>query len=335
MKINFLKFLPLFAALLLAIPSCKDDDEEDEKTSEVAVSSVALDKTTLEITIGETVTLKATVSPENATDKTVKWTSSDETIAKVDSKGVVTAVKEGSVKITATAEKYSTQTASCTITVKAATPSKVLVTSIALNKTATEITVGSDETLSVTKVLPDNATDKTYTWSSEDETIATVDQNGKVTAVAIGTVKIIATAKDGSGIKAECAVTVKAATVLSGVLVDGATIKVNFKWRDDNSGDYVQGVYNAQTGTFTVSKGGYYWGPDERAVYKVEKSGDNIIIGVGIYNYDMEGMVWTFDTTNDTYTYTQGRMLSSNPDEYGLISVTLNGTDITSQLTAQ
>lgn len=225
MKINFLKFLPLFAALLLAIPSCKDDDEEDEQTSEVAVSSVALDKTTLEITVGETVTLKATVSPENATDKTVKWTSSDETIAKVDSKGVVTAVKEGSVKITATSEKYSTQTASCTITVKAATPSKVLVTSIALNKTATEITVGSDETLTVSKVLPEDATDKTYTWSSADEEIATVDQNGKVTAVAAGTVKITATANDGSEVKGECAVTVTAALVHPAV--DDETLATN------------------------------------------------------------------------------------------------------------
>jgi uncharacterized repeat protein (TIGR02543 family) len=148
-----------------------------------------------------------------------------------------------------------------------------------------------------------------------------------VTVTYTGTKKVL-------GVKAEKKAAAPA-TVLGGALVDGAIIKVNFKWRGMNSGDYVQGVYNAASGTFTVSKGGDDWNLDDRAVYKVEKSGDNIIIGVGIYNYDMEGMVWTFDTTNDTYTYTQGRMLSSNPDEYGLISVTLNGTDITSQLTAQ
>ena len=78
-----------------------------------------------------------------------------------------------------------------------------------------------------------------------------------------------------------------------------------------------------------------YWGFDERAVYKVEKSGDNIIIGAGYYDYDAEAMVWSFDTTNDTYTYTQGSIVSSRPSNYGLISVTLNGTDITSQLTQQ
>ncbi|MBR1636094.1 MAG: hypothetical protein IJ682_13705 [Lachnospiraceae bacterium] len=126
---------------------------------------------------------------------------------------------------------------------------------------------------------------------------------------------------------------VENSTVLSGALVDGATIKVNFKWRGSNRGDYVQGVYNASSGTFTVTKGGGYWGSEERAVYKVEKSGDNIIIGAGYYDYGAEAMVWSFDTTNDTYTYTQGSTVSSLPSYYGLISVTLNGTDITNQLT--
>ena len=114
---------------------------------------------------------------------------------------------------------------------------------------------------------------------------------------------------------------VENSTVLSGALVDGATIKVNFKWRGLNRGDYVQGVYNASSGTFTVTKGGDYWGADERAVYKVEKSGDNIIIGAGYYDYDGEAMVWSFDTTNDTYTYTQGSIVSSRPSNFGLISV--------------
>ena len=142
MKINLLKLLPLFAALLLAIPSCEDDDNENQ---------IMVVKSVVEITVGETVTVKATISPENATYKNVVWTSSDETIAEVDSKGVVTALKEGTVTITATSEKYYTKSATCTITVKAATttnltedpeqepkqesePTAILVTSIALNK---------------------------------------------------------------------------------------------------------------------------------------------------------------------------------------------------------
>ncbi len=89
----------------------------------------------------------------------------------------------------------------------------VKVTSITLNKTATEIKVGSTETLSVTAVAPDNATDKTYTWKTSDASKATVDQDGKVTAVAAGTVTIYAEANDGSGVKGSCTVTVTPATI--------------------------------------------------------------------------------------------------------------------------
>jgi len=87
-----------------------------------------------------------------------------------------------------------------------------LVTAITLNKTATSIKVGSTETLSVTAVAPDNATDKTYTWKTSDASKATVDQDGKVTAVAEGTVTIYAEANDGSGVKGNCTVTVTSAT---------------------------------------------------------------------------------------------------------------------------
>ena len=90
----------------------------------------------------------------------------------------------------------------------------VPVTTITLNKTATEIKVGSTETLSVTAVAPDNATDKTYTWKTSDASKATVDQDGKVTAVAAGTVTIYAEANDGSGVKGNCTVTVTPATII-------------------------------------------------------------------------------------------------------------------------
>lgn len=83
------------------------------------------------------------------------------------------------------------------------------VTAITLNKTATTITAGQTETLSVSSVTPDDATDQTVTWSSDNEAVATVDADGKVTAVAEGTANITATANDGSGVKATCAVTVK------------------------------------------------------------------------------------------------------------------------------
>ena len=89
--------------------------------------------------------------------------------------------------------------------------SSVAVTGITLNKTSTTIAKvngAATETLSVTAVTPDDATDKTYTWSSDNESVATVDADGKVTAVAAGAANITATANDGSGVTATCAVTV-------------------------------------------------------------------------------------------------------------------------------
>ena len=84
----------------------------------------------------------------------------------------------------------------------------IKVTIITLNKTETTINVGSTETLSVTAIDPSNATDKTYTWNSDNTAVATVDANGVVTAKAAGSANITATANDGSGVTATCAVTV-------------------------------------------------------------------------------------------------------------------------------
>ena len=94
------------------------------------------------------------------------------------------------------------------------TASAIPVTSITLNKATTTIGVGQTETLSVTAVAPDNATDKTYTWKTTDASKATVNATtGEVTAVAVGTVTIYAEANDGSGVKGECTVTVISQTI--------------------------------------------------------------------------------------------------------------------------
>lgn len=104
----------------------------------------------------------------------------------------------------------------------------VPVTAITLNKTETSIKVGATETLSVTAVAPDNATDKTYTWKTSDESKATVDQDGKVTAVAAGTVTIYAEANDGSGVKGNCTVTVTSAVPE----YYNKLTKINDNWED-------------------------------------------------------------------------------------------------------
>ena len=166
----------------------------------VAVSGVALDKKVATINVGKTVTVKATVTPANAANKTLAWTSSNTKIATV-SNGVVKGVKAGRVVITAKTTDGSNISATCTVTVKQP------VTSISLSKKATMYT-GKKLTLKA-KVNPANASNKALTWKSSNTKIAKVASNGVVTGVKAGTVKITATAKDGSRKSATCTVTVR------------------------------------------------------------------------------------------------------------------------------
>lgn len=166
----------------------------------VAVSGVALDKKVVTINVGKTVTVKATVTPANADNKTLVWTSSNTKIATV-SNGVVKGVKAGRVIITAKTTDDSNISATCTVTVKQP------VTSISLSKKATMYT-GKKLTLKA-KVNPANASNKALTWKSSNTKIAKVASNGVVTGVKAGTVKITATAKDGSRKSATCTVTVR------------------------------------------------------------------------------------------------------------------------------
>ena len=183
------------------------------KAKVVPVTSIQLDKTTLTLTEGDEATLAATVKPDNATDKTVTWTTSDATVATV-ADGKVTAVKEGTATITA---KAGDKTATCTVTVKA----KVIpVTSMWLDKAELELTEGEEATLIAT-VMPENATDKTVTWSSSNTSVATVT-DGKVKALKAGTATITAKAGDKS---AKCSVTVLPSFIaVTSVTLDKGTL---------------------------------------------------------------------------------------------------------------
>ena len=185
------------------------------KTAECAVTvtvptgSVTLDKTSLSLAVGETAQLIATVRPDDATDKNVSWTSSDESVAKVDN-GMVTAVKAGKVAITA---KCGDKTAECAVTVTVPTGS------VTLDKATLTLAVGETATLTAT-VKPDDATDKNVTWTSSDESVAKV-ADGRVTAVKAG--KATITARCG-GKTAECAVTVYAK--VTGVKLSSSSLRM-------------------------------------------------------------------------------------------------------------
>ena len=143
--------------------------------------------------IGTAQVLSVSISPAEATDQTVTWSSSDTGIATVDETGSVTAVSVGNVEITAIANDGSGISNAFTITVN-----PVLVESITISGEA-EMEVGATQTLTVT-INPGNATDNSVTWASSNTDLATVDQAGLVTAVGAGSVEITATANDGSGV---------------------------------------------------------------------------------------------------------------------------------------
>ena len=188
---------------------CGGKAAECAVTVTVPTGSVTLDKTTLSLAVGESVQLTATVKPDDATDKNVSWTSSDESIAKVDN-GKVTAIRAGKATITA---KCGGKTAECAVTVTVPTGS------VTLDKTTLSLAVGETAQLTAT-VNPDDATDKNVAWASSDESVVKVD-NGKVTAVKSGKATIIAKCGDKT---AECEVTVYAK--VTGVKLSSSSLRM-------------------------------------------------------------------------------------------------------------
>ena len=188
----------------------------------IAVTSVELDADEMTLTVGDEGQLQATVAPEDATDADVDWSSSDVSVATVDGAGNVTAVAEGTATITA---KAGDKAATCTVTVKAAT---IAVTSVELDADEMTLKVGDEGQLQAT-VAPENAANKSVTWSSSNESVATVEQNGKISAVGVGEATITVTTTDG-GKTATCKVIVnKKAGAIS-----YATASVNKTFGDAN-----------------------------------------------------------------------------------------------------
>ena len=180
--------------------------------TDVAVSGITLNKSSLTIARLGTETLTATVAPSNATNKNINWSSSNTSVATV-SNGTVTGVSAGTVTITATSAADSSKKATCTVTV---TP--IAVTGVSLNKSELSLGIGVDETLTAT-VSPSNADNTNINWSTSDSSVATVS-GGTVHGVAEGTAIITATSAADSSKKATCTVNVAAVTEFTIDLTD-------------------------------------------------------------------------------------------------------------------
>jgi uncharacterized protein YjdB len=203
-----LKMFNLFAIALMigaiawGTQSCSKDEPGDVQVTGI---TVAPESTTL--AIGGTVTLVATVSPADATNKGVIWTSSNTSVATVNDNGLVTAVAAGEANIVVTSKGNSAKSATCVVTCTSDDPIEVQVTDIAIEPQTATLTVGGTVTL-VATVSPADATDKGVTWTSSNTSVATVGANGLVTAVAAGEANIVVTSVGNSEKTATCVVTV-------------------------------------------------------------------------------------------------------------------------------
>lgn len=241
----------------------------------VAVTGVSLSKTALALKAGNNETITATIEPANATTQDVTWSSDNTGVAKV-SDGKITAVDEGEATITVTT-KDGNFTATCTVTVEA-----IHATDLTLSKTAVELTAGKTETITAT-LEPADATDS-VTWSSGDKTIATVDKNGKITAVAEGTVKI--TAKAGT-IEKTCTVTVTAAPAddLSGLVALAAGTYNLTKQKITVAGTDIAAVFSSQNAGVSQTKSGIL------ITAKIDSKGANLstkAVGTVYFKIDSE-----------------------------------------------
>ncbi len=179
----------------------------------VVPTSVKFSKTTLSVPYGEIYKIKnlVTVSPSNATDKSLKWTSSDPSIVKVSAAGNIKGLKAGKSAVITVTTVSGKKTAEITVKVTQVNPE-----SVKLNKSSLTLSKGSTATLTPS-FTPSNTTVKTVTWTSSNKSVATVSSKGVVKAVANGTAVI--TCKTKNGETATCTITVKK------VAVTGVSIK--------------------------------------------------------------------------------------------------------------
>jgi len=157
----------------------------------------------------ETITLSFSITPSNASNKNVRWSSSDEEIAVVNQAGLVTAINEGEVEIIATTEDGNFES-DATITVTAISVDNISVTEIIVSPLQVILDIGETSVVN-TLINPSNASNKNVRWSTNDSDVATINENGLITGISEGVTFITATAEDG-GVSSNTFVTVNSPT---------------------------------------------------------------------------------------------------------------------------
>jgi len=288
----------------------------------IPVNSVALDKNKLEMVEGQTVQLIATVLPKNATNKSIAWKSSDESVATVDQNGNVIAKAIGNATVKVTTEDGG-YTSACLVTIS----EKIIpVASVSLDNDRLNLIEGGTAKLTAT-VLPEDATNKNVTWSSSDPSIASVDQSGNIKVFNEGTATVTVTTEDGNKSSA-CLVTVSTNPTPVVVGMDYGTwgnIKVKYKLLsnyecrlltkfngEDSENGYVEGagvlripdhvVYNGEN--YYVKRIPSEWSNGENDVYGIEF--DNVSHLKEICDYAFKGTNALDNYHNNTLVFPEG-----------------------------
>ncbi|NLZ80649.1 MAG: hypothetical protein GX913_02415 [Clostridiales bacterium] len=170
-------------------------------TVDQPVTGLTFESEAISMKRGSVIFLKDTIKPDNATDKSLEWSSSDEDVATVDQNGKVTGIESGQAIITVKTLDGSEMVAECVITVLEP------VSGISLSARSRTVEVGSKYTIQP-NIAPSNADNKAVTYTSSDPTIATVDAKGVVTGLKSGTTLIVVKTDD-RGLLASMTIEVK------------------------------------------------------------------------------------------------------------------------------
>ena len=349
------KLMKLIAFLGLAffVMACSDDDSP-VTPQVVKVTGVTLNVKEVSLMVGAKETLKVVVAPENATNKRVTWSSNKTDVASVDGQGVVTAHKAGEALVTVKSEDGG-KTATCKVTVKA---EKVAVTGVKLDKTEHTLAVGGTVTL-VATVTPEGATNKKVAWKSDKTDIATVDENGKVTAVKAGVAKITVTTEDGKK-TATCTITVKEDKVaVTGVKLSSTSLSLtegdsyqlkatvspinatnqNVTWKSSNSNvadvdqEGLVAAVKAGTATITVTTED----GNKTATCTVTVKADKVAVAGVTLNmtslsmkvnetYQLKATISPADATNQNVKWESSDSSVADVDQSGLVGALKEGT---------
>ena len=266
-------------------------------------TGITLNRTSANIVKDKTLQLTATITPSNTSNKGVTWTSSNTTIATVNSSGLVTARRVGSCTVTATTQDGTNLSATCAITVD-----PQLVTGLSLSQTSAEIVV--DRTLQLTAtVTPSNADNQALTWTSSNESVATVNNSGRVTAVSVGTARITARTTDGTNISAYCNVTVLP-QLATGISLSQTNLELN-------AGNSVQ-----LTATVTPANT-----TDKRVIWSSSSPNTASVSSSGLVTANGKGECLITATTLDGTNLSATCHVTVNDNSIPVTAITLNTTE--------